>query len=200
MTAQLNVDVRFHPQAFVGALDAVAKQMPWATKKALDNTAGLVQDVVCHDLPRHFTIRSTWVSKGIRVHRASKSRLVAAVGSVDPFMERQAYGGRKEAQGGGMLAVPRGVRSKPTQRTTRARWPGRLLQRKNHFLMPLPSGDVGLFRRYKSGRLKLMYVLTESVTVEKRWPFFDVAWELIKREWPHQQVKALLEALKTARW
>lgn len=193
------IDLRFDAVPLVSFLERdVQKQVPFATALALTRTAALTQDAIREDLPRHFTIRSTWISKGIRATRAKKSRLVAEVGSRDAFMARQVFGGVKESVDGGLVAVPREIRKTPEQRTTRARWPGRLLSKRNHFIAPLPSGDLGVFRRMRSG-LRLLYVLTDSVEVERRWPFFELAWAEIHREWPHQQIKAMIDALKTSR-
>lgn len=86
--------------------DLEQKQLPFATARALTWLAMDVQKEERRELPRRFTIRNTWVAKGIRIKPAKKTRLVAEVYSRDDFMERQEEGGTKRPKQGQHLAVP----------------------------------------------------------------------------------------------
>lgn len=176
------------------------KQTRYAMKGALDNVAYGVQKLLREGLPGHFIVRSTWVERGIQVDRASKSNLVATVGSVSHFMEWQAYGGDKEGQGGGDVAVPVGARKTPQHRTTRAQWPARILARKRAFIVQTKRGDTIIARRTMKARYPIivMYRLRPEVKIKPRWPFESDVTREVASAWPDAARRAVEHAIKTA--
>lgn len=117
------------------AMDISPRQARFAAARALSDTVADIRDGAVVDLPNEFTIRSGWVAKGIRIVRANTSTLVAEVGSVDDFMERQATGGDRDRPG----VVPVGARPRPGAPTRPSMWPSRL---KNGFIAPLSTGGL----------------------------------------------------------
>ena len=159
------------------------KQIKYAASVALYDTAIEARDKVRSDLPNNFTIRTPWVSKGIRIEpgasRAIRGQgqglagMQVAVGSVDPFMEKQELGGEKEPIKGNSVAVPR--RDPVTETTTRRKWPGALLTRKRYFVLRKDNGKTFVVQRLGKERLpvKLRYVLVPKVRIPARWNFRD---------------------------
>lgn len=99
------------------------------------------------DRGSHFTIRPSFVAKGIRIKAARKSPrlgdIKAKVGSVDEFIELHEGGGAKTGRGG-RVAVPVGARPRKTSVTPRYKRPGALLKKPGHFLAPLAGEDGAL--------------------------------------------------------
>ena len=218
------IELKFGTPLFVKRTKAITKQIPQSMAFALTMTAYDTRDQLREDLPKHFTIRSKWVSKGIRVKptRANKRDLTIEIGSVDPFMRRQAYGGVKTGIGGKMIAIPlQTIRKRKTQKVLKSRWPSSLKRKsidKNgaagYFYRPLPSGDIGFFKR-NDGKWRydkegfawwvegkpppLLYVLRRTLKVEKRWPFDHQVWSVVRKQWRKNQSRGFEKALKTAR-
>src|SRR3990167_3209198 len=131
----------FDARDYIGEIDAlVTKEMPFAMAVALTRTAQSAQREVRAELKDRFTIRGNWVPGGIRIKPATKRNLAAEVGSKDAFMALQETGGVKKPRGRA-LAIPVGARRTKMQRTSRSRWPGALLQRKNTFLGKTRDGN-----------------------------------------------------------
>lgn len=178
----------------------VDKQAPFATAVALTRTAKDAQKTLRHDLARQFTIRDHWTEKGIRIRPARKAdwpRQVAAVGSRDQYMARQASGGIKRGRGGRRVAVPVRARKRPTSRTKPRQWPGRQLQRSRYFKLKLRAGGVGVFRRYGRGRgdIRLQWWLVKRVKVRKAWPVRDTTADVVRRRFHVHAVRELRRAI-----
>lgn len=203
MTASVDFRVTFDVKPFARWLDReIARQIPFATALALTRVAKIAQGVVRNELPRHFTIRTTFVAKGIRIRSATKSRLFAEVGSKDRFMKAQALGGTKTAQEGSHVAVPVGARTTPKSVTRKGKWPTRMLTKKRRFLAPLPSGVDGIWRRKgpkRRPRLVLQYILVKQAKIEKRWPLFETVERVVAAVWAREALKAFDEAFKSRR-
>ena len=83
--------------------------LPFATARALTWTAKDAQTKVRGELPKRFTIRNSWVSRGIQIVPAKLHNLEAEVGSRDKFMKRQEEGGTRYPLGK-HIAIPAGVK------------------------------------------------------------------------------------------
>jgi hypothetical protein len=203
MTATVDFRVTFDVKPFARWLDhEIARQIPFATALALTRVAKIAQGVVRAELPRHFTIRTPFVAKGIRIRAATKSRLFAEVGSKDRFMRAQALGGTKTAKEGSHVAIPVGARTTPTSVTRKGKWPGRLLSRKRHFVAPLPSGAAGIWRRKgpkRRPRLILQYILSKQAKIQARWPLFATVERVVAAVWQREALKAFDQAFKSRR-
>jgi len=171
--------------------------MPFAIAMALTHTAKDAQKRLIADLPAHFTIRDKWVSRGIRIVPARKNDPVAEVGSKDAFMARQAIGGVKEGKDG-MVAIPIAARANPRRKTRPSKWPKALLRKDRHFIGSA-AGKLGVWKKSKRGRLKLMWLLREKVNIPARWPFLDTVSDVVRKEWHRNAWKALERAVKTAK-
>lgn len=178
--------------------DAADRQIPFAKALALTRTAKDVREAEQASLAQHFTIRSTWVKRGIQSRSATKAYPVAQVGSRDAFMARQVTGGAKRRPGG-EVAIPVGARKDPTSKTTRSRWPGALAKRKSSYYTTLPSGARALMKRNRKGAGQVLYVFARQAVIKPRWPFLPIAERVIERRWPVRASEALTEAFAKAK-
>lgn len=154
---------------------AVRKQLPFAVASALTRTAQAAQGEVRENLPKHFTIRSPWLSGGIRIRPASKrdwphSR--AAVGTVDEELVLQETGGTKRPRTGKDLAIPtRLARAGGSKRgkISRGNRPRPLIAAKKAAV----EKDVIRRTRQKRGApgLLLLYLLRPSANIKPRFHF-----------------------------
>lgn len=164
-------------------LDSVQrKQLPYVTARATTKLAQLSQEKVRASLPRNFTIRSQWLSRGIRIQRGEKRdwpAVQAIVGAIDWFMEFQETGAdRKPHSGRDHLSVPgRGVRPTKETKVTRAKWPGALLKKGgkrkafvNVLSGGLHKGKLAVLRRDTTDRypLQVLYVFERKTKGKKR--------------------------------
>ena len=127
----------------IRALERIGnRNVPFAVARALTDTAKVVQEDARGRLARIFKIRTTWVSRGLRVRSSdwkTAPHLEAAVGTVDKFMALQQTGGMKDPKDDmqgipkagsalvGGMNMPRGTAGERT--TTRgANWPRQLVK------------------------------------------------------------------------
>lgn len=188
------------------------RQVPFATARSLNGVVIEAQSQLRKGLAEYFTVRSTWVARGIITNRATKANLVAAIGSRDDFMQKQAEGGEKNR--GHQIGVP--VKARRTKRTkiTRGKFPRALLD-KGAFVKKTKGGTDAVFmpvtprkrravkvrrrKRRTKRRLKLMYYLVDSVTIPKRWPFLKEVATIVDHEWPVIMRREWRHALRTMR-
>lgn len=183
-------------------LSALARsQVPFATALALTMTAVDARDQVREELPRRFTIRRPWVSRGIRTSRATKRRPEAAVWSRDEFMIAQETGATRRPRGRS-IALPRGIRRNVRQVVPRSRRPRRILENPRTFIAPLRGGDRGIFRRRgRKGRApELLYRLESgAVRIRPRWEFEETVDQVVARRFERNFGRALARAIATSR-
>jgi len=176
------------------------RQVPFATVLALTRTAQDGQEAVRSELPRRFTLRSSWLQRGIRVQAANKARPVARVWSRDAFMVLQEVGGTKSPRGRA-IAIPKAIRRSERSRIPRSRRPRAILRRPRTFVAPLRGGDAGIFqRRGRRGAVRLLYALeTDPVRIDPRWGFRSTVQDVVDRTFAGHFGRALARALATAR-
>jgi hypothetical protein len=169
------VQIRFvlDDEAARRALQQHPRQARFAAALALTRVAQEAQARVVQDLPDHFTIRSPWVSKGIRIVRANAQTLEATVLSKDDFMALQEEGGAKEPRSGKSVAVPIGARKTKQSITRPGSWPKALLGKRGYFIAPLATGGLymGAERIRRDGSVKLRRsrsTLSEEMGLWKR--------------------------------
>jgi hypothetical protein len=74
---------------------------------ALNKTARDAAREIKEDMALRFTLRNSWVQKGIRVDNATRENPVARVYSVDPYMVKQQDGETYQPEG--HVAIPSAV-------------------------------------------------------------------------------------------
>ncbi len=196
----------------------VKKQIPFAASLAVNRVAEIAKQDLRKSLRKDFVIRTKWVEKGIQRTRATKRKPESTVGSRDEFMALHVTGGtkrkgavdggrsRKEGPGPGrsmgVPASPGPARKSKTGRTLPSKWPDKFGQRgkRKPFIIKI-RGKVALARRKGKKRfpLQMIYFFKKSVKIDKRWDFLKIVELSLTRNWASEAVRALEDALKSAK-
>ena len=193
-------------EAALKLLRAFPDQVKYACATTLTRIALDAQQDVRESLSKNFTIRSPWVSKGIRIKPANRGTLISFVYSKDSFMGLQETGGEKKAVMGSRLAVPVGIRKNKKTKTPRRLWPGALIRSnsktKHVFYRPLKGSRgraIGLWQRTsgRRGKLKLLYILKKSVQINPSFNFRNTVATTAKRVFPARFYSEVVKAITT---
>jgi hypothetical protein len=203
----LRIRVTTDLSRFILAMNRTAeRQVPFALARALTMTAQDAQADVKAQLPKRFTLRNNWVSSGIRIKPATKGTPEAIVGSLEPFMERQELGGTKQARAHSRVAVPVNVKRSKRDRIPKGQRPAalkgqpRILSIRGSNIVTT-KGGAGILRRVGRDRypLQILYWLKRGVRVQPRFGFKGTASNTVQRQFGDNFVKALADAMATAR-
>lgn len=206
----MNITIKVDDSTFRRAMQGFERQIPYAIARALTATAKDAQAALKAHLDKHFTVRTPWVAKGIRIEPAKKSNLRAVVGSVDKFMEPQAVGGVKKPHEGRMVGIPlvgKGLPRPSIKSVTRpSKWPGGYTARGDAFVGKLRTDEEAVWQRVLKGKgkdrregLRLLYVMKPEVRLEPRWPIRETVEETVAARWEDNARAAIREAIDTAR-
>lgn len=198
----LTVDVQFDFAKVVNALnDMEQKQLPFATARALNDTAFQARSLTQRNLRSRFTLRNNFVEKGVLVRKATKTQLWAEVYDRDWFMAIHEKGGSKVVtRGGTHLAVPAAIRQTSRGLVPRSKRPEALRGNKRTFRATI-NGRDGLFQRKTKKRLPLtmLFAFKPSVPIRPRLGLEKDAREVVARNWSKNFVDAFGYAMRTAR-
>lgn len=207
-------------EAMVGVVDA--KQIQFATAKALTKTAQAVQQAVRAEMPSRFTLRRQWVVQGIRITPATKANLTATVYSKDVFMDRQETGGiktgspgggdfssmslqqtggRRVRQASGRVAVPtEKVRRNKSEIIRKSELPAGLGER--GFVIGKAGDTQFLAKRFAKGKragLQILYVLKRSTKIKPRLGLREIGIEVVRSKFADIFSQSLSDAIATAK-
>lgn len=182
----------------------VRKQIPFALSKALNASALKAGADVRKGLSSRFTIRNKYVERGIRVGKfATKRKLVAEVGSTDPFMVTHETGGaRLKKPGNTFYAIPTAaIRKGGKGRVTPSKFPARLLKRKGSFLTRAKSGAPMVAQRKGKKRypISIWWIFVRKAHIRKRLGFEAQVDVSVQKNFDKSFAKAFEAALRTAR-
>lgn len=108
------------PRPLIQTLDALAeRQLPFATMKALNETAELFQQSERKVMGQEFTIRRPWVQQQVKIERqdfARKDKLSVRISISDKasFLDKFEDGGMRTPHGGKSLVIPQAIRQNKT--------------------------------------------------------------------------------------
>ena len=175
----MRLSVKSNVSTFTKLLSSKARQIPFATAGALNDTAFAVRkQVVERTYPRSFEVRNrSFPRTAFRVEKANKRKLQAAVydRTESEWLSRQAFGGRKRAPGGGLVAIPTdAVRRTARGRVSAAQRPGAILNRRG---IKIDTAAGGMILKKK----RVFYFLRDSVRVPKRFPFAEDAKKSVQQ-------------------
>ena len=195
------VDVEQSIQQFTKQYgNLVDKQLPFAMAKATNDAALYAIKELRRTLDTYFTIRNSWVAKGIRrFTKATKKDPRSEVGTLDDYMRRQAEGGLKKPLHQQSVAIPIGARSPQSKITTRSKWPGVMLRRSTYHMGESPNGPTVVYQPKRSMKPQVMWLLRPFARVPAIWPFDVLVAEAATSKWPEAMVKALQYAIDTAK-
>lgn len=186
----------------------VLKQATFAMSVALYDTAADAKQALIQQLPEDFTIRNTFVAKGIRIKPtgskairktgAGIAGMEAQVGTVDAFMAMQELGGTKKGKSRN-IAIP--VREPETEIMDKKKWPKAILKKPGYFMWQRQDGRVFVFHRESKKRypIQLKYSFAESVKVPPRWNMRQTVSEIVNKKYNENFNKAFEKALATAK-
>ncbi|MCW5737350.1 MAG: hypothetical protein KIS73_24705 [Enhydrobacter sp.] len=150
----------------------LGRQVPFATARALTLTVRDAQTDIRAELPKRFTIRNSWVSKGIRIDPATKTKLEAAVGTLEPFMRLQETGGAGHARDASRKAVPKGAKRGKSGIIPKGQRPRALLNKPKHFLAKTRFGAAVMKRKGKARYpIEPLFWLKRTVPIKPRFGF-----------------------------
>lgn len=188
--------IRDNIDEFVKQLNIVQRQqVPFATSRALNDTAVDAQGSIVQRVQQVFDNRKKWWVKGnrrtgIRVKFSNKKNLTSAVYSEAYFADLQEDGGIKRPRGS-KLAIPTKKVPKRLHKSTGVR---------DAKTNPRVFSDRrGVFQRMARNRLKMLFSWTSSAAVQPRLGFEKTARARAQSRFRRHFARRLNQALKTAR-
>lgn len=186
-----------------------SRHVPYAAARALTKTAQDAQAEVRRQLPRRFTIRNTFVEKGVRIKpaRYRDNPIQATVWDKDDFMRKQEDGGTHKPKSGRNLAIPTWkARRNKKDIITKANRPRQLLNKKYYFKITenTPNRQAhgfepGVYKRTGKGKFTKLFSFAPSAKLEKRFDFVDTVLRTAERNVIPHFNRFMVEAIRTAR-
>lgn len=217
------IDVQVNLAPALRAINAVLKQLPFATAQALNQTANDFQRVEQEAVLRNFTVRQrSYILNSIKRNRgqdfATKDHLVAVV-RIDPQRNQLAKfetGGMKVAiQGKPFVAIPLpGIKRTKRDLVPRRLYPSafkpfidlpgdRAKGQERTFIVPTKGGDRILLQRFGGTRgkqgVRALYLFVHEVKIDDRLHFHENAVAVARASWAPNFRTAWVQALRTAR-
>jgi hypothetical protein len=189
------------------------RQVPYATKVALDATAFDARKATQAQLPRKLKAPTPWTIRGVRVEKAKKTKPVAAV-FFNPdrakYMKYQISGGTRTNSSGPVL-VPKTIRLNKYGNIPRGKI-RKLLQQPDTFIGTI-RGVSGVWQRghiSKSGKfsrrtksrgsnVRLLARFEDQAVYKSRFPFRKIVGGVVRSKFSRNFNQALRRALKTAK-
>ena len=221
------IDVRVDSAALESYLaNMIAKQLPFAITKALNDTARAAQTAIREGLTQHFTLRRrAWAMQNVKITQFAQKRQVEFVATIaiqapgdasrSDILSKFEAGGVKRPIGASQgLAVP----AEEIKRTGGGLIPANLrpraLQLKFHgtaggkvqykgvkgtFAVQRADGSGGILQRQKGGRVVVLYWFQRSVRIKPVLQFRATAERVMTESFPGFMNAALANAIRTAR-
>jgi hypothetical protein len=178
--------------------DIQRKQVPYATSRAINDTAVQGQDAVIAAIPRVFNNLKKWWLKqqptGIKVKFSNKQNLHAAVHTSAYFAQIQEEGGTKQPRRAKNIAVPTAKVAKKYRTSHGAR--EMMDAQKNVFRTP-----KGVFKRTGKKRypIVLLWSFTPSAKVKPRFRFYDTLKATVMRRFETNWKMRFSQAMATSK-
>lgn len=182
-----------------------AKQVPFATSVALNETAKDIQQAEQKALPRELDNPTPQTVKGIRMFRSSKRNLesgVFIIPHIDKFLRYQIHGGTRPPRSK-TEAVPVQVRLNkygniPGRRQGKL---GKLINRPDTFSGTI-KGVAGIWQRGKGrnrNRVTLLVAYEPRTRYTRKFNFYQHAQRTASSRWPRNFNRSLTAAIRTAK-
>ena len=171
------------------------KQIPFAAANAINATLFDVMKAEKAQMPKKLDRPTPYTMKAFKINKAKKTMLV---GDIHVMPERYKY--LKYAIEGGTRTGNIGVPTKHAKLNKFGNIPMRkkgLIKNKKQFIQTI-NGVSGVWERSKQGT-KLMVAFENSVTYEKRFPFFKIAEAVARKKFQRNFKKSLARAMGSAR-
>ena len=177
------------------------KQIPYATSRALNDTAWDARAAVQAQLPKKLDRPTPWTIRGVRVDKSSKRRLLAGVYfSPDraKYMRFQVFGGTRVSSRH-PIVLPRAIRINKYGNIPRGKI-RRLLQKPNTFISTI-HGVGGVWQRPKKtgAPLVLLARFGTAAAYQPRFPFKKIVSGVARSKFPRHFHRRMAAAIRTAR-
>lgn len=172
------------------------QQIPYASSRALNDTAIDAQSAVIRAIPHVFNNRKRWWLKqqptGIKVKFSNKRDLVASVFTRAYFAFMQEKGGIKTPFRGKNLAIPTALVPKKYRNSSGAK--DMISEKSNVFATPR-----GVFKRVGKKKVALMWSLSPFARIKKRFGFEMIVEKIVRRRFKRNFEVRLKQAIATAK-
>lgn len=210
----VEMDVRADFTPALRLFGAVAKQVPYATARAINDTLVSAQKDIRQGLHQRFDVRRRqFIERTIKIRKQDFAKKIKLEGTlrVDPtrpVLAKHERGGTQRPQGR-HFAIPTGTKKKRTKRfpTLKARYSpfrrrgGQILGEKRTFI--ISSGTApGLYQRVGRGRrsrVKQLFAFKRSVSLDARLRFVETARRVVHRDYARNFHRWLERAMRTAK-
>ena len=176
------------------------QQIPFATALALTRTATYTAEQVGQDTKKYLDRPTPFTQRGFRYIKANKRNLKAFVLAKDiqaRYLQWVIYGGTQRPKGKAHV-IPYKDYSRNKYGNIPRQGIKKRLGRVNIFSATI-GGVPGIWQRYKSGKLKLLYGYEKVTKYKPIFPFEKRVDFHASRAFPNQFIAALQRALATAR-
>lgn len=196
------------------ALGAYARQLPFATARAINATAKDFQRFQRMHMENVFTVRrKSFVRRAVKIKPFARKTSLEAIVSIDlpggrsDILAKFEVGGRKTARDGGSVAVPIAVRKTKAGIVSRRQRPRSFNFRRvgrswrgdrRTFLIP----RTGIFQRHGprgASSIRLLYRFASGVNIPRTLRFVANARKVVPKVFPGHFRTALRDAIRTAR-
>jgi hypothetical protein len=185
----------------------VGRHLPFVTAKTLTELAKQGQAQVKSELPERFTIRNTWVARGIRIEPAQKRawpHVFSVIGTRDEFMVQHQTGEDKRPRRSDALAIPNvaeggrpGEIVRRSGRIPKRLKPRTLLKGRKAFMQRVKGHWVILQRTTKKRYpVRFLYGMRDSADIKEAWEFDDTVRAVVKKRYEHLFWKFANDAIK----
>jgi hypothetical protein len=113
------IEISVDPRELIAAMNGMERQLPFATARALNETAVAFQQDERDVMRREFTIRRPWVEQGIKINRQdfatkAKPEVTIRVDQQRDFLNKFEQGGMRMPRAGKKaLSIPIGAKPNP---------------------------------------------------------------------------------------
>lgn len=178
--------------------DKYRNQLPFATAKALTNTAQDIQREITRHLPDIFEKPTPFTQRAIGYQRATKRELTALVFVKDiqaAYLGLQVTGGERRPKRRALL-LPAGVERNVYGNIPRTKL--RTLLRRRDVFSGNVGGIGGIWQR-KGRNLRLLIAYEPKAEYRKRFPFYEIARQVASRVLERNFRAAWAQAVATAK-
>jgi hypothetical protein len=200
----IKIDVKSNLKQFTKGLnDFKRKQVPFATSRALNNTAfDLRKHQISEVLNKDLSKNTAFYRKLLRVFKSTKTNLEARVFDQlgKDYMEKLTRGYVKTATRGRRVAIPFGKLYR--SRAQRKKAKDLLRNRSNFLIRTKRSGQVFVAKRMGRERfpLDLLLQLKTFANVRKKLFFYEKGEKQVLRTFGKEFIKEFDKALRTAKF
>ncbi len=214
MGVEINVDA-IPIEKTLEIIRKFGKQLPFATSKAINETAFIVQDKEVINIQEKFTTRTKWFKKrtrfGVNVKTSNKRNLIATIFSRAPWLKKQEEGGIKVhpkqtpiIKKKVLLMPEKSIRKEKSRLIPKRFQPAKLLAdpKKNRvFFIDTPGGGLLLQRKGKgkSAKTKVLFFAEERAKVPPILKFEETGEKVVQKTYKKNFGKALAFAIRTAK-